>query len=233
MNTDSMVRNLNELKFGLKKENLKIFDDIIIYVRSKNISGENGEIILQELLDLFLHPDNLNKPISEIIGTTDYKKYLNSFIKEFKPKKLELIKAYWYLPLILLIGIPFYDVIANIFIDIIINKTGFNFSYNYTAGAIISTLIYFPFVFIFLKTMSIGVFKKDKLQNSIVPFFIIYAIFMVLIIIQVLFKLFFKDFSSIVLFKIPSIIILILGMLVNISFLYKIVIVSRRKSNDV
>lgn len=224
MNNDLMIKNLNTLKLKLNKDNQKIFDDIIIYLRTSNLTEDDTEAILQEQLDLFLHPENISKPISEIIGTTNYKDYFDSIIKESKSTTLNFIKE-TIIPVMLygFIFLNFYEVILDIIFDVFIKKIGFNLTnHKFKMKDLVSLIIFIPGVFMFFKIMSNDTFKIKNTKNTIKQFLMLYLVILIIIGSQVILGVFFKDFTSMVLFTIPSIFVLIAGVITIIFLVIKL-----------
>ena len=82
--TKSLIKQLNKASENLSVENEKIFDDIVVYVRTSNIKTRDAEEFLQQILDSFLNAEQQGVSIENVLGTTDIKHYCDEIVDTYK-----------------------------------------------------------------------------------------------------------------------------------------------------
>lgn len=87
MKNIEMLRKEN-VKFSesLTKQNDKVFTDIVCYLRVSELSEENQEEIISDILRMFFDCQENDKPIETITGD-DYKKFTDDIISAMNPKR--------------------------------------------------------------------------------------------------------------------------------------------------
>ena len=76
-----------ELSKSLTKENNEIFTNIVVYLRMSDLSGEEIEEIISDILRMFLDCQQEGKSIESMVGGEDYKKFTEDIISALNPKK--------------------------------------------------------------------------------------------------------------------------------------------------
>lgn len=71
----------NELELGLSKEANDVMTDIVVYIRSANISDLNQEIVRRDIDEMLLEGERRGQSVAEVIGD-DYKAFCDSVICE-------------------------------------------------------------------------------------------------------------------------------------------------------
>ena len=131
-----------ELSKSLTKENNEIFTNIVVYLRVSDLTEEEQEEIISDLLRMFLDWQAEGKPVESMVGE-DYKQYADKIISAANPKKTISKRVKEYLPVI--IGAFF----ALLTIDLVFltlpillkGNLDFNSPYNYTLDKLINTIM--------------------------------------------------------------------------------------------
>lgn len=71
----------NELELGLSSEANDVMTDIVVYIRSANISAMNQEKVRRDIGQMLLEGERRGQSVAEIIGD-DYKAFCDSVISE-------------------------------------------------------------------------------------------------------------------------------------------------------
>mgnify|MGYP001559176439 CR=1 FL=1 len=82
--TKSLITQLNKASENLSPENIKTFDDIVVYIRTSNIKTRDGEEFLQQILDSFLNAEQQGVSIESMLGTSDIKHYCEEIVSTYK-----------------------------------------------------------------------------------------------------------------------------------------------------
>lgn len=76
-----LMRENNELEKRIKPEDQQILTDIVVYIRSANISPYHQEIVRRDIWQMFLDGEGRGLKAGEIIGE-DYKAFCDNVIRE-------------------------------------------------------------------------------------------------------------------------------------------------------
>ncbi|MBU3135322.1 hypothetical protein KPL39_03465 [Clostridium gasigenes] len=156
-----------KLSKGLMEENNRIFTDIVCYLRVSNISEEEQEEIISDILRMFLDWQEEDKSVESMVGK-DYKKFSENIISAIQPKKsmLKTIKGY-----LGIIGEGFcimftIDFIFLYFPKFVKGNFEFNFTYDYTLAMLLRALITVTIACIFIQYIGKNTFEISKKQFS-------------------------------------------------------------------
>jgi len=156
-----------ELGKSLTKENNEIFTNIVCYLRVSDLTEEDQEEIISDILRMFLDCEAEGKSIASMVGE-DYKQYTESIISAVNPNKTVYQKVKEYLPAI--VGMFFVlltiDFIFSTLPKFVKGNFDFNLPYNYTLDMLIKTLM----IMIIATTMVTYIGKKgfelSRIRNS-------------------------------------------------------------------
>ena len=131
-----------ELGKTLTKENNEILTNIVCYLRVSDLTEEDQEEIISDVLRMFLDCEAEGKSIASMVGE-DYKQYTQSIISAVNPNKTVYQKVKEYLPVI--VGMFFVlltiDFIFSTLPKFVKGNFDFNLSYNYTLDMLIKTVM--------------------------------------------------------------------------------------------
>lgn len=140
------VENMKKenLRFSqnLTKKNNEVFTDIVCYLRVSNLTPENQEEVISDILRMFLDCQENNKSIESVIGE-DYRQFTDDVILSINPK-LSIIHKVKEYSSIAIMGFCLLVTINFIFEYLpMMIKEGFNFNYQYPIelGTIINCII--------------------------------------------------------------------------------------------
>ena len=168
MNKAERERKENfELGKSLTKENNEIFTNIVCYLRVSDLTEEDQEEIISDILRMFLDCEAEGKSIASMVGE-DYKQYTENIISAVNPNKTVYQKVKEYLPAI--VGIFFVlltiDFVFSTLPKFVKGNFDFNLPYNYTLDMLIKTLM----IMIIATTMVTYIGKKgfelSRIRNS-------------------------------------------------------------------
>ncbi|MBU3160302.1 hypothetical protein KPL37_11140 [Clostridium frigoris] len=210
--TSVLIKQLNKSAKNLSKENKKVFDDIILYIRFSNIKTRDGEEFLQQILESFLNAEQQGVSIEYMLGTNDIKHYCEEIVRAYK-------SSYNYLSLsseyIMVTGIVIlvFSIINYITQNFTIlwrhNIENFTFYLNFDLELIFQLLIIVPLFIAAYAYLRKSCFKKTTKRSKVKEFFILWVLNVLLICIMVVFIMF---VGKIILFRLNIIIVLIVGI---------------------
>ena len=156
-----------ELGKSLTKENREIFTDIVCYLRVSDLTEEDQEEIISDLLRMFLDCQEQGKSVASMVGE-DYKQYTENIISAVNPHKTVYKRVQEYLPAI--VGMFFVlltiDFVFSTLPSFLQGNFDFNLPYNFTLDMVINTLM----IMIIATTMVTYIGKKgfelSKIRNS-------------------------------------------------------------------
>jgi len=156
-----------ELGKSLTKENNEILTNIVCYLRVSDLTEEDQEEIISDILRMFLDCEAEGKSIASMVGE-DYKQYTESIISAVNPNKTVYQKVKEYLPAI--VGMFFVlltiDFTFSNLPKFLKGNFDFNLPYNYTLDMLIKTLM----ITIIATTMVTYIGKKgfelSRIRNS-------------------------------------------------------------------
>ncbi|GAE29798.1 DUF1129 family protein [Alkalihalobacillus hemicellulosilyticus] len=199
MKTKELVKQNNEKRKELTKENRNYYEDMLIYIRlSYNKSEEETEVILTELLDHLLEAQNEGREAEDVFGHNP-KEYANEIIGEL-PKMVTrerilfgvMALLYFLTASILFFGI--YQLIGHFFLNI----DGLTKDY-YIGTVLVKTTISIPIAFLLLvgivQYIRWACFKKI---NKILEFMLTWLVGILSIGIFILAFIFIPDFGPVV-----------------------------------
>ena len=210
--TSALIKQLNKSAKKLSLENKKVFDDIILYIRSSNIKTRDAEEFLQQLLDSFLNAEQQGVSIEFMLGTSDIKHYCEEIVITYKSSYNYLSRCSEYIMTtgILITIFSLFNYITqnfNIFIKHDIDN--FTVYLNISSMLIFEFLIMVPSFFAIFAFFKKGCFRETTKRGKIKEYFIIWIISMLVICIMVAFIMF---VGEITLFRLNIIIVLIVGI---------------------
>ena len=158
MNKAERERKENfELGKSLTKENNEIVTNIVCYLRISDLTEEDQEEIICDILRMFLDCQEEGKSIASMVGE-DYKKFTENIISAINPKKdiSKKIKEY----LVILVGVfcilLTIDFVFSYLPKLLNGNLDFNLPYNYTLYMLINTIM----IMIIATTMVTYIGKK-------------------------------------------------------------------------
>lgn len=211
--TSSLIKQLNEASENLSEENGKVFDDIVLYIRTSNIKIRDQEEFLQQILDSFLHAEQKGISIESMLGTSDIRQYCEEIVNAYKSSynSLSLIAEHIMYLGIFIVILSIYKFISNTFTALLLKSSGLNslsFFLDVNLELIIQFLILVPFTFVTITLFKKSCFKKTSKVNKIKEFFIYWILCVSLISAMVAISMF---VSKTVFFSLNLVIILIIG----------------------
>lgn len=210
--TSALIKQLNKSAKNLSLGNKKVFDNIILYIRSSNIKTRDAEEFLQQILDSFLNAEQQGVSIEFMLGTSDIKHYCEEIVITYKSSYNYLSRCSEYIMTtgILITIFSIFSYITQNF-DIFIKHDIDNFTVylNLSSMLILEILIMVPSYFAIFDYFKKGCFRETTKRGKIKEFFIIWIIGMLVICIMVAFLMFVGD---IILFRVNIIIVLIVGI---------------------
>jgi len=212
-----LVKQLNESSKNLSKDNKKIFDEIIVYVRTSNIKTRDAEEFLQQILDSILNAENQGLSIEEVLGSSDIKGYCKEVINTYKESYnlLSLSSEYVMYAGTVIFILPFFHYIFNTIPSIA--KYGLN---NLTFNLTIDLKLIFQIPLLVLmiiftmKAVRKSCFKSSSKYYKIKEFFILWILSILLILLLVATHF---VFNNIFLFNVNIFIILFIGTILYFS----------------
>lgn len=209
--TSVLIKQLNKSAKNLSQENKKVFDDIILYIRSSNIKTRDAEEFLQQILDSFLNAEQQGVSIEFMLGTSDIKDYCEEIVITYKSSYNNLSRSSEYIMTagIIIIIFSIFNYIMQNF-DILINQDFNNYTIylNLNSILILEILFIVPSFFTIFNYFKKGCFKETTKRGKIKEFFILWIINMLVICIMVAFIMFVGDK---ILYRLNIIILLIVG----------------------
>lgn len=137
--TKKILKKNNNRSEAISEENDKIYTDMIVYLRSSNLTQYNQELVREDIIELILEGQQRGDNIQKVMGGR-YKEICDEIIdimpkKTTKDKVIEFIEmsfsVLWILGLI--------DVISNL-INALVSKTR-EFNFIWTVGDIMTVII--------------------------------------------------------------------------------------------
>jgi DNA-binding ferritin-like protein (Dps family) len=116
MRKNQYIKEINQYKNKLKKENQERFDEILLSLRYADINDQDAEEFTHHCLDLFLQAECEGIPIEEMLNTSDLDAFCQEFIKETKRGYSVWQKLYWqvnFIPIILLLFTAVWEMFAG------------------------------------------------------------------------------------------------------------------------
>lgn len=175
MDSKELIKLNNEKRKQLTKENVKYYDQMLLYIRSHLIlSEQQTEEILMELLDHLLEAQNNGKTVEDVFGK-DLKSYCDELIRQLPKEKGKTSFTFITYLITMIAGIMIMiSGLANII-------TGFFKKFDQTfflgttiVGFVIQVLMIFLFVYIVFSWIKWSAFKENL--NKIVEFLIIFLL---------------------------------------------------------
>lgn len=203
-----LIKGLNKAKENLSENNRKIFDEIIIYIRSSNIKTRDAEEFLQQTLDNFISAEHQNISIETYLGTSDIKGYCKEIVDTYKStySKFSLIGQYInYVGLVLTILFAIAYTFQNIQAILKIGLSSFSLNMLITPTIIFELILVVPLIFASFAWLKHQSFREISKKQDIIEFFVMWIIAILLIGSMLLSELLFKD---IVIFAVPIYVLL-------------------------
>jgi DNA-binding ferritin-like protein (Dps family) len=191
-----LINRLNKAKENLSVDNRKIFDDIIIYIRTSNIKTKDAEEFLQQLLDSFISAEHQNISIETILGTNDIKAYCKDIVDTYKStySTFSLVGQYvMYSGLILTVLFSISYATQNIGAIFKNGLSGFNLNINITSSLLLGVSIIVPLIGIFFAWAKWSIFRSRSKKQAVIEFLIMWFFMMLFIGLMVLAELIFKN----------------------------------------
>lgn len=200
MNAKDLVKENNRKRELLNEENLKDYEEMLLYIRMNNKSEQQTEEILMELLDHLLEAQASGKTARDIFGD-DLKTYSQELIKEL-PKETKKNQTIFliYLGLNLLGLVGMVIGITNFAMYQLFNLGTERFEIALGTGVtvvIIDLLLLALFIYIIIRWINGSLFKK-KTSNKWLEFLQIWVISTVFIGLTVLVLMYMPAFGSMV-----------------------------------
>lgn len=216
MNAQHLIDEMNEKSKKLTKENLKFFEDMLIYVRLASSKSElETEEILTEILDHLLLAQEEGKSALQVFGNNP-KQFADDIIGELpklvtKKRTLMFAMIIFYFFSTYAIFTSLFDLISYYFLGV-----GSTMKEFYLGSTIVELLISIPVAFICLYGI-IAIFRWQCFQKiSRVTEFLSYGLYGILSVGLFFLVIYFTpDFG--ILLEIPVYYVLILGVLLFIA----------------
>ena len=98
--TKTLLKENNQLEKQLSKETDDILTDIVVYIRSANITEYNQELVRRDITNMLIEGQERGQSAAEVIGE-DYKAFCDAVIAEMpqmtkKERALDVIKILCY-----------------------------------------------------------------------------------------------------------------------------------------
>ncbi|MBU3092873.1 hypothetical protein KPL35_12405 [Clostridium sp. CF011] len=209
--TSALIKQLNKSAKNLSLENKKIFDDMVLYIRTSNLKTRDAEEFLQQILDSFLNAEHQGVSIEYMLGTSDIKNYCEEVVSTYKSSYNYISRCSEYIMYagMIIVIISFITFITQNFTAFIINGTkNLSFYLNVNLGLISQLLIVGPVVIIFMTYFRSSCFKENTKRGKLKVFLKDWIFSMIVICTMVAFFMFVGD---ILLFRLNIIIVLIIG----------------------
>lgn len=181
-NTLVVIRKENNKQDKLvSKENTSILTDIVLYLRSSNLSDYSVEAIRKELRGMALESELRNEKFSDVVGV-DYKDFCDELIKNGTQKTryekiLENFQIFfWGVGFLVFVEIFFTSTITNI-------VTKGNFIMPIKLGFVISTACAIIFAYAFVRSITKNSFELSSKNHPIykMAFIITFALLWALV----------------------------------------------------
>jgi len=157
-----------ELSKSLTKENNEIFTNIVVYLRMSDLSGEEIEKIISDILRMFLDCQQEGKSIESMVGGEDYKKFTEDIISAVNPKKTVSKKVKKYLPVV--VGMFFVLLTMNfVFLNLsklLKGNLDFKLPYNCTLYMLINAIMIVIIAFTMVNYIGKNSFELTKIRVS-------------------------------------------------------------------
>ncbi len=101
LTVEEMVALNNERRLQLNEENLKYYEDMLIYLRTSRIPQRRAEELLLEMLDHLLEAQREGRKAQDVFGD-DPQKYCQEIVASMEPRSLVSFPRYAFISLILL-----------------------------------------------------------------------------------------------------------------------------------
>lgn len=153
METKELIKENNKKRSQLTKENLKYYEDILLYIRlSFSKIEREAEEILSELLDHLLEAQKEGKRAEEVFGN-DPKQYTQDIIDELPKMSLQKgIQLFFMGILYFLAGLIFFTGIFDLLLYYVFSIGSLRETY-YIGSEFVKVLIFIPTAFLFLSAM--------------------------------------------------------------------------------
>ncbi|MCB2305650.1 DUF1048 domain-containing protein [Clostridium estertheticum] len=210
--TSVLIKQLNKSAKSLSKENKKVFDDIIRYIRFSNIKTRDAEEFLQQILDSFLNAEQQGVSIEYMLGTPDIKHYCEEIVSAYKSSYnyLSLYSEYiMYTGIIITVLSIINYITQNFTIFTGRDIKNFTFYLNFGSELIIQLLLIVPLFIAFYAYLRKSCFEETTKRGQIKEFFILWVLGVLLICIMVAFLML---VGKIILFRLNIILVLIVGI---------------------
>lgn len=213
MEIDKLIQENNAKREQLNAENLKVYEEMLVYIRTKEIvkSERQTEEILMELLDHLLLAQAKGKTAVDVFGK-DLKAYCDEIIKEIprESKKTSFYFLLYFFSVFLATFMLTYSILSYILSYFDITESYYSFFIGKISIIILVGLITITFYIIFfLKWLEKNTFKETehKIKEFFVVFFICAAISLPLVSSIV----FLPTFGPMI--HVPNMIIFVVGLL--------------------
>jgi DNA-binding ferritin-like protein (Dps family) len=218
MNAKEIVKINNDLREKLSEENKKVYEDMLVYIRTNtNKSEQQTEEVLLELLEHLLAAQADGKTVQDIFGN-DIKQYCDEIINEIPGEKRSislLFGAYLFINLFGIMSLT-YGTLGFFFnrvfhlgssnVEISLGSTIVNF--------LIDAVLIYIFVIIILKWIKSTTFKQKETKKW-VEFFQIWLVSTLFIGIMVIINIFMPSFGLAI--TIPNLFFTAVGILLVIT----------------
>jgi len=146
----------NELEKLLNKENYAAMSDMVVYLRSANISDYQVELVRQDLLDMALGAQERNEPLSQVMGGS-YQSFCDEVIKNVEHRTLRQRIIEWLMILIMgfsvlgIIDIVFSDYLSAVYHSLTLHSkvdTSYPISAGFVLGYVVIVCVSYLIVFL-------------------------------------------------------------------------------------
>lgn len=173
-----VLKKNNKREKVINKENMKIYTDMIVYMRGSDISEYDQELVRADLIELIIDGQERNDDIKKIMGG-NYKEICDEIISAFpkkstKQKFMDTLEISFN-PLVVLV---FISIIQNIIINFAKNNK--IYIYELTLGKFLSIILYTSISVIIVKFICKNSFNEKK-KNNIIEFLKYWIITMLII----------------------------------------------------
>ena len=210
--TSALIKQLNKSAKNLSLENKKIFDDIVLYIRTSNLKARDAEEFLQQILDSFLNAEHQGVSIESMLGTSDIKNYCEEIVRTYKSSYNYISRCSEYIMYtgMSIVIISFITFITQNFTAFIINGAeNLSFYLSVDSGLIFQFFILVPTIITFMTYFKKNCFKKPTKGDKVKEYFILWILCILLICIMLAFSMF---VGELFLFRLNIIIVLIIGI---------------------
>ncbi|MBU3091475.1 hypothetical protein KPL35_05245 [Clostridium sp. CF011] len=166
-NVESDIKENLKLSKSLTEENDRIFTDIVCYLRVSNLSDEEQEEIISDILRMFLDWQEEGNTVKSMLGE-DYKKFADNIISAVNPKThvLKTIKKYLGLTIEGFCMIFTVDFIFLYLPKLAKGSADFNVTYDYTLSMLLNGLIAVAIFSISINYIGKNAFELSKKHYS-------------------------------------------------------------------